>query len=150
MVISIFVIPDDGAGVVVAGVVMALHQATHATLRALGDRLAHLTLSPAEQNVLAVLGDGRRPVGDLAAATGTRPTTLTSVLDRLAARQLITRELDPNDWRSFLVALTPAGHRTARVVRDAVAELERHALSSLTAAQIDGFRAVARALTEVH
>lgn len=131
-------------------VITSLHQATHATLRALGARLAHLALTAAEQNVLAVLADDRpRAVGDLAAATGTRPTTLTSVLDRLAGRQLLTRELDPADRRSFLIVLTPAGRQTASTVHAAVTELERHALGSLTPAQIAGFRAVAHALTEV-
>jgi DNA-binding MarR family transcriptional regulator len=146
MVISILVIDDDDLGIIAA-----LHQATHATLRALGARLAHLGLTPAEQTVLAVLADGRsRAVGDLAAATGTRPTTLTSVLDRLAGRRLLTRELDPADRRSFLIVLTPAGRRTASTVRAAVTELEQGALDSLTPAQVAGFRAVTRALTEAH
>ncbi len=146
VVISILVITADDPGLITA-----LHQATHATLRALGARLAHLSLTAAEQNVLAVLADGRpRAVGDLAAATGTRPTTLTSVLDRLAGRRLLTRELDPADRRSFLIALTPAGRQTAGTVRAAVTELEQHVLGSLTPAQLAGFRAVTRALTEVH
>jgi MarR family transcriptional regulator, organic hydroperoxide resistance regulator len=146
MVISILVVDEDDLGIIAA-----LHQATHATLRALGAMLAHLGLTAAEQNVLAVLADGRsRAVGDLAAATGTRPTTLTSVLDRLAGRQLLTRELDPADRRSFLIVLTPAGRRTASIVRAAVTELEQRTLDSLTPAEVAGFRAVTRALTEAH
>jgi DNA-binding MarR family transcriptional regulator len=145
MVISIFVIPDNDPGVMTA-----LHRATHATVHALGAKLAYLALTTSEHNVLAVLAEGRpRAVGELAMATGTRPTTLTSVLDRLEGRQLLTRELDPADRRSFLVELTPAGRRTASTVRAAVIELEQHALSSLTPAQIAGFRAVTSALTEV-
>ena len=98
--------------------------------------------------MLAVLADGEpRAVGDLAAATGTRPTTLTSVLDRLERRRLLSRELDPADRRSFLIALTPAGRQTASTVRAAVTELEAHTLSSVTPAQLAGFRAVTRALT---
>jgi MarR family transcriptional regulator, organic hydroperoxide resistance regulator len=146
MVISIFVIPDDHPGVITA-----LHQATHATLHVLGARLASLGLTASEQTVLAVLADGRpRAVGGLAAAAGTRPTTLTSVLDRLAGRQLLTREVDPADRRSFLIGLTPAGRRTASTVRAAVTELEHRALGPLTPGQIAGFRAVTKALTEVH
>jgi MarR family transcriptional regulator, organic hydroperoxide resistance regulator len=144
MVLSILVVTNEAPGVIAA-----LHQATHATLHALGTRLAHLGLTASEHNVLAVLADDRpRAVGDLAAATGTRPTTLTSVLDRLAGRQLLARELDPADRRSFLIALTPAGRQTASTVRAAAAELEQHALGALTPAQIAGFRAVTRALTE--
>jgi len=133
------------------GVVASLQQATHVTLRALSVRLAHLDLTPSEQNVLAVLADGtRRAVGDVAAETGSRPTTLTSVLDRLERRRLLRRRLDPADRRSFLVTLTPAGRRAASSVRDAITELERGALAGLTAEQLAGFRAVTRALTQAH
>lgn len=134
-----------------AGVVSALHQATHATLRALAHQLAHLQLSGSEQNVLAALADDEpRAISELAAATGTRPTTLTSVLDRLESRGLLVRELDPDDRRSFRVVLTADGRQTAAAVHAAMTELERAALSGLTRAQIAGFRAVTRALTEVH
>lgn len=147
MVISDFVTATRDS----RGVVTALQQATHATLHALAGRLSHLDLTPSEQNVLAVLSDGRtRAVGELATATGTRPTTLTSVLDRLERKALLVRELDSADRRSFLVLLTPAGRRAADAVHAAVTDLEQSALGSVTAAQIAGFRAVTRALTEVH
>lgn len=131
------------------GIIAALQQATHVTLHALGGRLAHLDLTSSEQNVLAALADGTaRPVGDLAAATGTRPTTLTSVLDRLERRRLLQRQLDPADRRSFLVTLTPAGRQTAGSVLAAITELERVALAGLTPAQVAGFRAVTHALAQ--
>ncbi len=134
-----------------AGVVAALHQATHVTLQVLAAMLAHLELTGSEQTVLAVLADGRpRPVGELAADTGTRPTTLTSVLDRLERKGLLTRELDRADRRSFRIVLTAAGRRTATTVQAAVRDLEQTALASVSAEDIAGFRAVARALTEVH
>ncbi len=145
MVLSDIVITLDAPG----SVITALQQATHVTLHALGVRLAHLDLTPSEQNVLAVLADSIRPtVGDLAAATGTRPTTLTSVLDRLERRRLLNRQLDPADRRSFLVTLTPAGRRAASTVLAVMAELEQAALAGLTPAQIAGFRAVTRAFTK--
>ena len=44
--------------------IVALHRATHATLHALGTRLAGLDLSAPDINVLANLADGaRRTVG---------------------------------------------------------------------------------------
>ncbi len=136
--------PTDG------DVLAALHRATHVTLHALADRLSALDLTAAEQNVLAVLADGRsRAVGELAAATGTRPTTLTSVLDRLERKSQLTRQLDPADRRSFRIVLTSAGRQSARTVQAAVRELERTALASVTAADVAGFLAVARALTGV-
>ena len=130
--------------------VTALHQATHVTLQALAAMLTPLALTGSEQNVLAVLADRRpRAVGELAAETGTRPTTLTSVLDRLERRGLLVREPDPADRRSLRIVLTAAGRRIAAAVQSAVRELERTALASVSAEDVAGFHAVARALTAV-
>jgi MarR family transcriptional regulator, organic hydroperoxide resistance regulator len=130
--------------------VLALHRAAHATLHVLAARLAGLELSASEINALANLA-GQPPVavGALAAATATRPTTLTSVLDRLTRRGYMMREVDPADRRSFLVSLTPAGRAAARTAAAAVRDLEQQALSRVTATQRAGFFAVTAALTEV-
>jgi len=129
--------------------VLALHRATHATLQALAVRLAGLDLPASEINVLANLaGHDPLTVGALAAATATRPTTLTSVLDRLVRRGYVIREVDPADRRSFLVSLTTAGQRAAGTVSAAVRELERGALSRVSPAQRAGFFAVIDALSE--
>ena len=128
---------------------LALHRATHATLQALAVRLAGLDLPASEINVLANLaGHDPLTVGALAAATATRPTTLTSVLDRLVRRGYVIREVDPADRRSFLVSLTLAGQRAAGTVSAAVRELERGALSRVSPAQRAGFFAVIDALSE--
>jgi DNA-binding MarR family transcriptional regulator len=132
------------------GVVLALHRATHMTLHVLGARLAGLGLSASEINALASLARQHpAAVGALAAATATRPTTLTSVLDRLTRRGYLVREVDPDDRRSFLVSLTPAGQAAARTVAAAVHDLEQGALSRVTATERDGFFAVTTVLTEV-
>jgi DNA-binding MarR family transcriptional regulator len=146
LVLSDFVIDEDPP----PGVVLALHRATHATLRVLAARLAELDLPASEINVLANLAV-RHPltVGALAAATATRPTTLTSVLDRLVRRGYVVREVDPADRRSFLVSLTPAGQQAAGTVSAAVRDLEWVALSRVSPAQWAGFLAVAHALSEV-
>ncbi len=139
-------IHDDQPG----DVILALHRATHATLHALAVRLAELNLSASEINVLANLADRRnRSIGELASDTATKPTTLTSVLDRLVRRGYVTRELDPADRRSFQVSLTADGARVADAARAAVADLERTALAAISDDDRAGFRAVTRALTEV-
>jgi len=138
---------DEKAG---GGVVLALHRATHATLHVLAARLAGLNLSASEINVLANLADGRnRSVGEIASDTATKPTTLTSALDRLERRGYLTRDLDPADRRSFLVSLTADGRPAAEAARAAAADLERAALAGVSDADIGGFLAVTRALTEV-
>jgi DNA-binding MarR family transcriptional regulator len=130
--------------------ILALHRATHATLHKLTTRLADLNLPAADINALANLADGTgRTVGALATATGTRPSTLTSLLDRLTRRGYIVREADPADRRSFVVRLTPDGLAAAQRAAAAIADLERQALATMTPAQRAGFHAVIDALTEV-
>jgi len=131
-------------------VILALQRATHATLHALAVRLAGLNLTASEINVLANLADGRtRSIGELGSDTATKPTTLTSVLDRLARKGYVTRELDPADRRSFRVSLTADGRGVAGAARAAAEDLERTALAEVSDADLAGFRAVARALAEV-
>jgi DNA-binding MarR family transcriptional regulator len=129
--------------------VLALHRTTHHTLHALSSALADLNLTSAEINALANLAErGAMNVRELSAATGTRATTLTGVLDRLESRGYLTREVDAADRRSFRLPLTDAGRAAASRVRTAVAGLENDALSRLSPAQVDGFRAVIAALAE--
>lgn len=139
-------IPDHETG----PLVLALHRAAHATLGALQAALADLDLTASEINALANLADGRaRSIGELAADTATRPTTLTSVLDRLARRGYIERQLDPADRRSFLVSLTADGRQAAGAARGAADDIERAVLAAISSADLAGFRTVTRAILEV-
>ncbi|WP_197675147.1 MarR family winged helix-turn-helix transcriptional regulator [Microterricola viridarii] len=129
---------------------MALQRATHATLRVLSAELSEMELTASEINALANLSDGApRTVSELGAAAGTRPTTLTSILDRLERRELVTRGTRPGDRRAVLVELTSAGHAAAGTIREAFDRLERLALSGLSPEVIAGLRAGLHAMTEV-
>ncbi len=129
---------------------LALQRATHATLQVLSAELVDLDLTASEINALANLADGRgRTVSELGAAVGTRPTTLTSVLDRLERRGHITRGNRPGDRRAVLIELTSSGQRTATTIRQAIADLEYRALDGLPPDAIAGLRAALQALTEV-
>lgn len=129
-------------------VILALHRATHATLHALTTALADLDLPAADINVLANLADGvPRTVGALATVTATKPSTLTSLLDRLTRRSYVERQADLADRRSFAVVLTPDGLAAAQRAAAAIADLERQALATMTPAQRAGFHAVIDALT---
>ena len=129
-------------------VIAALQQATHAILHDLAGRLADLGLTGSEQNVLAAMADGQvRTVGELAEATGTKPSTLTSVLDRLERKRQLGRDVDYSDRRLVLIRLTQPGRDTAAAVLAAVTALEESALAGLTRQQLAGFFAVTSALT---
>jgi DNA-binding MarR family transcriptional regulator len=98
---------------------------THLLLGALDDELSDLGLSAAETNALACFaGAGARPVRELVAATGQRPSTLTGVLDRLERRGLVARRPNPADRRSVVVALTTEGRAAAERVATAFAHVE--------------------------
>jgi DNA-binding MarR family transcriptional regulator len=129
---------------------LALQRATHVVLHALGTALADLHLTGAEINALANLaGHGALSVSQLSAETGTKASTLTSVLDRLERRGYLVRELDAADRRSFRLVLTDSGNTVAARAREVIADLEHRALGSLSPAQIAGFHAVITALGEI-
>jgi DNA-binding MarR family transcriptional regulator len=128
---------------------LALQRATHATLHLIAAELVDLDLTTSEINALANLADGRgRTVSQLGAAVGARPTTLTSVLDRLERRGHITRGTRAGDRRSVLIELTDSGREAATLIVQTLTALERHALKDLPAEAIAGFHAVLDALSK--
>lgn len=129
---------------------LALQRATHATLQILAAELVDLDLTASETNALAILADGRgRTISELGAAAGTRPTTLTSVLDRLERRGHITRSAHPGDRRAVIVQLTSSGRAAAGTIRQTLADLETRALADVPAEAVAGFHTVLRALATV-
>ena len=129
---------------------LALQRATHRTLHVLSVQLTSLGLTGSEMNALAHLADGRDwTVSELSVAAGSRPTTLTSLLDRLERRGLITRGSAQRDRRVVLIGLTAAGREAAAMIRATIDGLERQALGGLSTSAIDGLRAGLQALTEV-
>ena len=128
---------------------LALQRATHATLHLISTELVDLDLTASEINALANLADGHgRTVSQLGAAVGARPTTLTSVLDRLERRGHVTRGTRAGDRRSVLIELTDSGREAAAVITRTLADLEHRALKDLPAEAIAGFHSVLNALTK--
>jgi MarR family transcriptional regulator, organic hydroperoxide resistance regulator len=126
---------------------LALQRATHATLQLIAADLVDLDLTASEINALANLADGQgRSVSQLGLAVGARPTTLTSVLDRLERRGHITRGTLAGDRRSVLIELTDSGRAAAAVIRQTLADVEDRALAGLSRDAIAGFYAVVDAL----
>lgn len=108
-----------------------------------------LDLTASEINALGNLADGvGRTVSELGAAVGTRPATLTGILDRLERRGLITRAPRPGDRRAVLIELTTDGAQTAALIRQTLRDVEKRALAGLSDDTLYAARAVLRALTE--
>ncbi len=128
-------------------IVAALEAAVHRVLDHLAAELADLGLRQAEINVLAQLRPGAsRSVGELVAATGQRPSTLTGVLDRLERKGLVRRSVNAADRRSFTIELTSAGVAAAARVHEAFAALDARIHDDLPATATDGFHHVLETL----
>lgn len=130
-------------------VILELQRATHATLQLLAAELAELDLTASEINALGNLADGvARTVSQLGATVGSRPATLTGILDRLERRGLIRRAARPGDRRAVLIELTDDGKRNAARVRRTLIAVEKRALAGVPAEAVNAARAVLQALTE--
>lgn len=120
-----------------------IHRATHR----IGIYLDRLGTTQGEGHILshlAVAGDST--IAELHRALGHRRSTLTSILDRLAEQQFITRESDPQDRRSFIIRLSKRGKTVAADVHGELARIEEQALKGIAGQQYHSIAKVLRAL----
>jgi DNA-binding MarR family transcriptional regulator len=86
----------------------------------------------AQAAALEALGaEGPMRLGDLGRRLGIAPSTLTRNLARLEASGLVARDADPEDARSFRVALTAPGRRSARAVASQEEDFARQVLERI-------------------
>jgi DNA-binding MarR family transcriptional regulator len=106
-------------------------------------------LTQGEAHILGLLAhSGRANVADLHRGLAHKRSTLTSILDRLAERGLITRIVGETDRRTFVVRLTAKGRRLARRVRRHLSVLERAVVRRVKAADLKSFNKVVAALEQ--
>src|SRR5678816_2098305 len=92
-----------------------VHRTTHRIGLYLEAAETPLGLSQGEAHLLAHLAEaGPCSVAELHRAFAHKRSTLTSYLDRLEARGDVTRDVRPEDRRSFTVRLTRGGARTVK------------------------------------
>jgi len=126
----------------------------HKATRQIGLRLetpcAELGLDPGEGHLISYLQSyGPCPIAELHRVLGYKPSTLTSVLDRLSAQGLLRRLPHPRDRRSFLIELTREGRSVAAAIQRMLEALEARIRSRVGRAEIAGFRAVMSAIDQV-
>jgi len=125
-----------------------VHRATHRIGLYLDD-LRERGLTQGEAYILALLAHSApAKVADLHHGLAHKRSTLTSILDRLAKRGLITREVGKTDRRTFLINTTAKGRRLARRVSRHLSGLERAVVRRVSAADIKGFKNVVAALEQ--
>lgn len=104
--------------------ILQLHRATHRVGLFLEGWAPPLELGQAEAHILVFLAQrGACPIGEVHRAFAHRKSTLTGVLDRLAARGWVLREANPADRRSTLVRLTEPGESQAARAAEALGTL---------------------------
>lgn len=115
--------------------VPAIHRATHRIGLYLAD-LPDAGLSQGESHILAHLAaSGPTTIAALHEGLAHKRSTLTSILDRLVERGLVTREVSADDRRSFVIAPTAAGRQMADRVHRHVTALEAAVARDLTSAE---------------
>lgn len=121
---------------------------THSNLVSyLDSACAELGVSSLEAQALSQLNrSGGSSVSELQKTMGARPSTLTSVLDRLSERRMIKREVSTDDRRSFFVRLTSKGNITSNKISDVMKRFEKSISYELSARQIQGFQAALEAI----
>ncbi|HEY0672491.1 MAG TPA: MarR family transcriptional regulator [Longimicrobiales bacterium] len=106
-----------------------------------------LGVDQAEAHVLAYLSEsGEATVTDIHRTFGHKRSTLTSVLDRLQAKELVERVVNEADRRSFIIRLTANGRVIGRNVQNYMRRLEREIEDQLSDSEMAGMEAVARAI----
>src|SRR5260370_14223591 len=123
-----------------------VHRATHRIGLYLDD-LRERGLTQGEAHILALLAHSApAKVADLHRGLAHKRSTLTSILDRLAKRGLITREVGKKDRRTFVIILTAKGRKLARRVSRHLSDLERAVVRRVSAADMRGFNKVVAAM----
>ena len=116
-----------------------IHRATHRIGLYLADLRAN-GLSQGEAHILAHLATlAPATIADLHAGLAHKRSTLTSILDRLAGRGLITREVGVDDRRTFVVDMTAKGRKVAVQVHEHLAALEDAVARRVTKEDVQAF-----------
>jgi DNA-binding MarR family transcriptional regulator len=111
---------------------------------------AELGVDLLEAQVLAHMADqGTATYAELHRAIGHKRGVLTAALDRLEARELLTKRLSDVDRGSLLIELTMQGRPLARRVQSWVRHFENDLLEHLNDDNVEGLEATVRAFNKV-
>lgn len=94
----------------------------------------------------ALLAEGPMRLGALGRRLGIAPSTLTRNVERLEAGDLVRREPDPEDARSFRIRLTAAGRRAAEALERQEVAFARQVLERVPAGRREAVSAAFRDL----
>ena len=102
-----------------------------------GTALAEGELTLPQYRVLVCLAVRSRPATHVAALLGVSASSMTSVVDGLVARSLVSRSADPTDRRRVMLSLTAEGTRTMHIGDELVGSGLNRLLQRLEPAQAE-------------
>jgi DNA-binding MarR family transcriptional regulator len=124
-----------------------LNKANQAGGRFLSEKLARFNVTAVQGVVLNFLSDEDEvSAKQLGQRTKLDSATLTGILDRLAAMELVERRPNPTDRRAILVCLTKKGKKLAPTVHETILRANRELLSGFDAAEGKALRAMLQRL----
>jgi len=125
-----------------------IHRATHRVGLYLAD-LREYGLTQGESHILAQLATAApQTIAQLHRGLAHKRSTLTSILDRLVERGLVTREVGTTDRRTFVIDPTTKGRQVARRVHRHLRELEAAVRQRVTDSDLRSFLKVLSAVEE--
>ena len=126
-----------------------IHKATRQIGVYLETHSSDLGLTTTEGHMLSYLRSySPAPVSELHRVFGVKRSTLTSMLDRLAARRWVERRPSNRDRRVTLVSLTEEGSTRAEGVQAALDALEAEIGAKTNPQDLEGFYRVLSAIAE--
>jgi DNA-binding MarR family transcriptional regulator len=107
-------------------------------------------LSQGEAHILAQLATSApATIAELHAGLAHKRSTLTSILDRLTARGLISREVGTTDRRTFVIDTTPKGRKVAMEIHEHLSALENAVSRRVTKEEVKAFLKVLSAVEDL-
>jgi DNA-binding MarR family transcriptional regulator len=107
-------------------------------------------LTPTQLSALATVErSGPLRLGDLAAAEGIAPSTLTRLVTALEERGYVDRCPVPGDARASTLAITPTGHEVLERIRQESTSVLADSLRTLTSEQLATLAAALPALEQL-
>lgn len=102
------------------------------------EQCSRLGITATQLNVIKLLQTvGELSLSELSKRMSATNSTITGIIDRMVAAELVVREQSAEDRRVWRIRLTPQGKAMARKIDVAPWEILRTAVMSLPAAELD-------------
>lgn len=112
--------------------------------------IRQLGLTPPQFDVIATLGNtSGMSMGELAERTLVTKGTLTGIVDRLEAKQLVRREVPQSNRRSFTVVLTSEGEAVFKAVFPTHIAYLKERFEQIDPVELERLQSLLRRLREV-